>query len=211
MISRLIEQLVGIIVHVIGTTGYSGIFVLMLLESCGIPAPSEVIMPFAGFLVGIGRLQFWPAVLLGALGNLAGSLLAYGIGRLGGRPLLARWGKYIFISQPDLDRADGWFKRHGEATVLVGRLLPVIRTYISFPAGISEMNIGTFSFYTLLGALPWSMLFTWLGVKLQNNWVLIHTKLHNFDTAMAVVLVTAIIWYVYRHVRHSRLQPTNLQ
>lgn len=203
MISTLIDILAQFVIRTIGFFGYGGVFGLMLLESCGIPIPSEVIMPFSGFLVAQGKFAFWGVVFLGALGNLIGSLIAYWIGAWGGRPLIEKYGKYILISHHDLDLADRWFTKHGQLTVFLGRLLPVIRTYISFPAGIAQMEIKRFSLYTFLGALPWSLLFAWLGVKMGNNWELIREKLHNFDLAIALLIVLTIGLYIYRHLKHQ--------
>jgi len=204
MITHIIEFLANTVISVIDFSGYFGVFFLMLVESCGIPMPSAVIMPFAGYLVSKGSLMFWPVVILGAVGNLAGSWLAYFIGAKGGRPLLEKYGKYILLSRHDLDLADRWFARYGQATVFVGRLLPVVRTYISFPAGVAKMNFKKFSFYTFAGALPWSLLFAWLGVKMGNNWDLIRAKLHQFDLLMACLVVGLIIWYVWRHLKRRR-------
>lgn len=206
MISQLLIVLTDFVIHVIGVLGYPGVFLLMLLESCGIPLPSEATMPFAGFLVSEGRMAFWIVVALGVLGNLVGSLLAYEIGRRGGRPLIEKYGKYLLISKHDLDIADRWFSKRGELMVFVGRLLPVVRTYISFPAGISKMKISRFAFYTVLGCLPWSILFAWLGVKLGENWPLIREKLHNFDLAIAIIIVASVVLYVWRHLRHRKAE-----
>jgi membrane protein DedA with SNARE-associated domain len=203
MITNLINLLAQITVAIIGFLGYPGIFLLMLAESCGIPMPSEVIMPFSGFLVADGRLNFWLVAIIGTLGNLGGSLLAYYIGMLGGRPLIEKYGRYILISHHDLDLADRWFKKYGDWTVFFGRLLPVVRTYISSPAGIAEMNLKKFSFYTFIGALPWCLLFAWLGVKMGSHWELIREKLHNFDLLMALIVVLAIAWYIWRHLRNK--------
>lgn len=202
MITEIINLLANTVVWIIGLTGYSGVFFLMLVESCGIPMPSEVIMPFSGFLVVSGKLGFWQIVIIGALGNLAGSWLAYWLGKKGGRPLIEKYGKYFLIHKRDLDLADRWFLKYGELTVFFGRLLPVIRTYISFPAGIAKMNFKKFSFYTFAGAFPWCLLFAWLGVKMGNNWELIREKLHKFDVAMAVAVVVLVALYIYRHVKH---------
>jgi membrane protein DedA with SNARE-associated domain len=204
MITSVIDFLASVVIQTIGFFGYFGIFFLMLVESCGILMPSEVIMPFSGFLVATGDLNFWLVVLIGTFGNLIGSLLAYYIGLRGGRPLIEKYGKYILISKHDLDVADRWFTKHGEFTVFFGRLLPIIRTYISFPAGISKMNVKKFSFYTFIGALLWSMLFAWLGVKMGNNWDLIREKLHDFDMAIAILVVVCIVLYIWRHVKHRR-------
>lgn len=204
MISALIDVLANFTIHTIAYIGYGGVFLLMALESCGIPMPSEVIMPFSGFLVFEGKMAFWAIVLFGTFGNLAGSWLAYWIGYKGGRPLIEKYGKYILISKHDLDLADKLFKNHGEWIVLFGRLLPVIRTYISFPAGISKMNFRNFTIYTFLGALPWTALFAWLGIKMGANWELIREKLHNFDMAILIIVILVIGLYIYRHIHLSK-------
>ncbi|MDD3887919.1 MAG: DedA family protein [Patescibacteria group bacterium] len=209
MITTIIDFLANLVVKIIDILGYPGIFLLMLVESCGIPMPSEVIMPFSGFLVADGKLNFWAVVIIGAFGNLIGSLLAYWIGIKGGRPLIEKYGKYILISKHDLDLADSWFKKFGQWTVFFGRLLPVIRTYISFPAGIAEMNIAKFSLFTFLGAFPWCVLFTWLGVKMGNNWELIREKLHNFDMAILILVIVLIALYIYRHIRNHKKDHKN--
>ena len=204
MATDLINVLANFVIAIIGILGYSGIFVLMLVESCGILMPSEVIMPFSGFLVADGVLNFWLVVLVGALGNLIGSLLAYWIGWKGGRPLIEKYGKYILISRHDLDLADRWFNKFGELTAFFGRLLPVIRTFISFPAGIAKMDIKKFTFYTFIGAFIWSAVLTYFGVKMGANWEIIRIKLHNFDLAIVILMVLFLIWYISRHIRHSR-------
>jgi len=205
MISTIIDILAQFVINTIDLLGYSGIFLLMALESCGIPMPSEVIMPFSGFLVSDGKLSFWVVVIMGTIGNLGGSLLAYWLGLKGGRPLIEKYGRYILISKHDLDMAHRWFTNYGELTVFFGRLLPVIRTYISFPAGIAQMNIKKFSIYTTLGALPWCILFAWLGIKMGNNWELVRAKLHDFDMTIAVLVVIAVALYIRRHLKHRRM------
>jgi membrane protein DedA with SNARE-associated domain len=204
MVTFVVDFLAHIVVGTIDLFGYFGIFFLMVLESCGIPMPSEVIMPFSGFLVVDGKMLLWVIVLAGTFGNLAGSWLAYWIGYKGGRPLIEKYGKYILISKHDLDLADRWFSKYGEWAVFFGRLLPVVRTYISFPAGIAKMNLKTFSIYTFMGALPWTALFAWLGVKMGANWELIREKLHNFDLTILILVILAVTLYVWRHVKHSR-------
>jgi len=204
MITDIIEILANFVISVIGFFGYTGVFFLMLVESCGIPMPSEVIMPFSGFLVAKGQMGFWAVVFLGTFGNLTGSLIAYYIGDWGGRPLLEKYGKYVLISRHDLDLADRFFARYGQLAVFFGRLLPVVRTFISFPAGVAKMDIKKFSFYTFIGAFPWCLLFAWLGVKMGANWDLIRAKLHNFDLLMAFLIVVAVGWYIYRHLKNKR-------
>ncbi len=204
MISTILDVLVNFVINTIHTLSYPGVFLLMFAESCGIPIPSEAIMPFSGFLVSDGVFNFWAVVILGTLGNLGGSLLAYWIGAKGGRPLIEKYGKYILISGHDLDIADRWFAKRGEFMVFIGRLLPVIRTYISFPAGISKMDLKKFSYYTTLGALPWCILFTWLGVKLGDHWEKVRETLHNFDLLIAGLVVLAVVLYVYRHLKQRK-------
>jgi membrane protein DedA with SNARE-associated domain len=204
MIASLINFLAQIIVQIIGSIGYAGIFLLMLLESCGFLIPSEIIMPFSGFLVATGGLSFWLVVLIGAIGNLSGSLLAYWISIKGGRPLIEKFGKYILISTHDLDLADLWFKKRGKLTVFLGRCIPIVRTYISFPAGVAKMPIFQFSFYTFIGAAIWSILFTWLGVKLQNNWELINVKLHEFNLLIGILIILLVAFYIWRHLRKNK-------
>lgn len=202
--TAILDILVNFIVNIIAHTGYAGVLGLMTFESVGLPIPSEVIMSFAGFLVVDGKLLFWLVVLAGTAGNLFGSLLAYWIGFRGGRPLIEKYGKYILISKHDLDLADKWFAHNGELAVLVGRILPVVRTYISFPAGIAKMDLKKFSFYSFVGSLPWCILLTWLGVRLGNNWDLIRQKLHNFDLAIGLGILVLIALYVWRHIRHLK-------
>lgn len=197
-------MLANFVVNTIHVLGYPGVFFLMLVESCGIPMPSEVIMSFSGFLVADGVMNFWAVVLLGTVGNLVGSLLAYWIGWKGGRPLIEKYGKYILISKHDLDLADHWFAKYGDLTTFIGRILPVVRTYISFPAGISKMNIIRFSIYTFLGALPWCIALTYAGVKMGENWEMIRAKLHKFDLAILIVLILLIALYIYRHIRNTK-------
>ena len=202
MFTIIIDILANFVIRTIDVLGYPGIFFLMLIESCGIPMPSEIIMPFSGFLVAEGKMNFWAVSFIGALANLAGSLIAYWIGLKGGRALIEKYGKYVLISKHDLDLADRWFVKFGNLAVFFGRLLPVIRTYISFPAGVAKMEIKRFSLYTFAGALPWSILFTWLGVKMGSNWEQIREKLHNFDLAILILVIIGISWYVWRHIKH---------
>lgn len=203
MFTIIIDFLAGVVTQTIDVLGYPGVFFLMLIESCGVPMPSEIIMPFSGFLVAEGKMNFWAVSFVGALANLAGSLIAYWIGRKGGRVLIEKYGKYFLISKNDLDMADRWFAKFGNMTAFFGRLLPVVRTYISFPAGIAKMDIKRFSLYTFAGALPWSMLFTWLGVKMGSNWGQIREKLHNFDLSVLILVVIGVVWYVWRHLKYQ--------
>ncbi|MBI2625842.1 DedA family protein [Candidatus Parcubacteria bacterium] len=191
------------VIRVIEFTGYLGIFVLMTFESAGAPVPSEIIMPFSGFLVSAGRFKLWAVVLMGTLGNLAGSLLLYGIGFFGGRPFVERYGKYFLLSRRELAVVDRWFAKYGGPTVFLGRLLPVVRTYISLPAGLSRMPLGRFAFYTFLGSAPWSALFAWLGVRLGANWKVIEGFFQKFDIVIIVAIFAFLVWFLWRRRRHS--------
>jgi len=194
------------IMGVISTLGYVGVGLLMAIESANIPLPSEVIMPFSGFLVAQGSLNLWLVGLAGAVGCVVGSVFSYWLGKIGGRPLIEKYGKYILISHHDLDLADRWFKNKGEMTVFVGRLLPVIRTFISFPAGIAEMNFPRFVIYSFLGSLPWSLFLAYIGLKMGENWEAIRGYFHGFDWVILGLIVIGIIWYVQRHIKQNR-QP----
>jgi len=204
MTTKIIDALAKIVIATIAVLGYPGIFLLMLVESCGVPMPSEIIMPFSGFLVAEGRMNLWLVSLMGALGNVAGSLLAYWIGAKGGRPLIERYGRYVLISKHDLNTADRWFAKYGEATAFFSRLMPIVRTYISFPAGVARMNVWRFSLYTFLGALPWSAALAYAGVRMGEHWEMIREKLHRFDLAVGLLIVAGLAWYVWRHVKHAR-------
>ena len=193
------------VVRLIEFGGYGGILLLMTLESAGAPIPSEIIMPFSGFLVAEGKLGFWPVVLMGTVGNLAGSLLLYWIGSAGGRPFLERYGKYFLLSKRELERSERWFGRYGGPIVFFGRLLPVVRTYISLPAGLSRMPLVPFCLYTFIGSAPWSALFAWLGVKLGANWIVIETYFRKLDIVIVVAFAAFVAWWIWRQ-RKAKIQ-----
>jgi membrane protein DedA with SNARE-associated domain len=179
--------------------GYAAIFLLMLAESACIPFPSEVTMLVGGFYVTEGTLDFFWVVAAGVLGNMCGSWIAYAIGRKAGRSFLDRYGRYVLIRSHDIDKAEIWWEKHGEAATFFGRLLPVIRTFISLPAGIAKMPFGRFTLYTFLGVIPWTVSLAWLGVVVGDNWE--HVA-HLFDLPTliiaAVVMLIAAVWYVRR-------------
>jgi membrane protein DedA with SNARE-associated domain len=204
VIEKLISLLAGFIIATISTLGYTGIVLLMAIESACIPLPSEIIMPFSGYLVFTGDLVLWGIALAGAVGCVLGSLVAYWIGFYGGRPLVEKYGKYVLISHHDLALAERWFQKHGEITIFVGRLLPVIRTFIAFPAGVARMNLSRFNLYTFIGSFIWCYALGWVGMKLGEHWDTLGTYFHRFDALIGTVLVAGCVWYVWRHLKHVR-------
>jgi membrane protein DedA with SNARE-associated domain len=190
--------------------GYLAIFVLMALESACVPIPSEVTMLFGGALVSATflapdqQLDLWLVVLAGTGGNLAGSWLAYWAGYAGGRPLIDRWGRYLLIRPHEVDRAHDWFERHGELAVFAGRLLPVVRTFISLPAGVVRMRFGRFTAYTVLGCLPWCLLLAWLGYLLGERWERVEQVIRPFAWAIAAAILVAGVWFVRHRIRAIR-------
>jgi membrane protein DedA with SNARE-associated domain len=204
----IIESLINGVTHVIDMFGYFGVFVWMLLESACIPIPSEAIMPFAGMQIAKGRFDLHALAFVGAFANLVGSVLAYWVGSVGGRPFIAKYGKYILIRKHDVDMADRWFDKHGDATVFWTRMMPIIRTFISLPAGISKMNFPKFCVYTFIGAIPWCYLLTYAGMKLGDNWDTVSVWLHKADAVILVVLIVVFIWWIKRHLTPDAAEET---
>ena len=208
----MLQTMQDFITNAIGEYGLVAIFVLMVLESACVPIPSEVTMLFGGalvtapFLAPEQQLNFWGVVLAGTLGNLVGSWLAYGAGYAGGRPLLDRWGRYLLVRPHEIDRAHDWFERYGEAAVFFGRLLPVIRTFISLPAGVVRMDFRKFTLFTLLGCLPWCIALTWVGYKLGENWETVERVFRPFAWAIAVACLAGIVWFVWHRIRTIRAE-----
>ena len=189
--------------------GYVGVVIAMAIESAAIPLPSELILPFAGWSVSKGLTEpltsapwsYWGAVIAGVVGNTAGSLASYAIGAYGGRPLVERYGKYVLISAHDLELADRWFARYGEATVFFSRMLPIVRTFISVPAGIARMPLWRFTLFSILGAIPWVMLLVWGGMQLGDHWLELKHNLRGLDYLIAAVILLGVGLFVWRHVR----------
>jgi membrane protein DedA with SNARE-associated domain len=202
VVTRTLEALASFIIFVISMMGLPGIVLLMAIESACIPLPSEVIMPFAGYLVSQGKYSLWSVGLAGAIGCVVGSVPAYYLGMYGGRPLIEKYGKYILMSRHDLDMADRWFQRHGEATVFFARLLPVIRTFIAFPAGVARMEMKRFIAYTFAGSLPWCLGLAYIGMVMGERWPVLREYFHKFDLLIGAVIVAGIVWYVRRHLKH---------
>ena len=207
MISKIIEALAVFTTGAISAMGYGGVVLLMAIESACIPLPSEIIMPFAGYLVYQGRFTLHGAALAGAIGCVVGSIPAYYLGQYGGRPIIERYGRYVLLSHRELDFADRVFQRWGQWVVLAGRLLPIIRTFIAFPAGVSRMPMGKFIVFTFVGSYPWCLALAWAGAKLGAAW---HTDprlkalYHRFELVIVVAVAAFAVWFVWTKVREVR-------
>src|SRR6267154_1777251 len=198
------EEIIGVLAHfiiaVISATGYLGIALLMGIESACIPLPSEIIMPFSGYLVYTGRFSLWAVSVAGAVGCVVGSLVAYWVCMYGGRPVIEKYGRYVLLSSHDLELAERWFARRGELIVFASRLLPVIRTFIAFPAGVAKMNLTRFVIYTFLGSLPWCLGLAYVGQKLGEEWDkndTLKSLFHRFDFIIGIIGVLAAAWWVW--------------
>jgi membrane protein DedA with SNARE-associated domain len=209
LIDALDQFVLPFIDSLYGRFGYVGVVIAMSIESAAIPIPSELILPFAGWSVARGVLEpltqspwtYWGAVVAGVIGNTAGSLVGYAVGAFGGRPLLDRYGRYVLISTHDLDLADRWFARWGDLTVFFSRMLPIVRTFISIPAGIARMPLWRFVVFSAAGAIPWVMLLVWGGLVLGDNWQQIKGALRGLDYLVAAAVVLLVALFVWRHVR----------
>jgi membrane protein DedA with SNARE-associated domain len=204
MIEHILGALAAFAIAVISAGGYAGIMLLMAIESACIPLPSEIIMPFAGYLVSTGHFNLYLAATAGAIGCNLGSIVGYEIGKRGGRPMAERWGRYVLIGPGELDTADRFFARFGNAAVLIGRLLPVIRSFIAFPAGVARMPLVPFHLYTFVGSWPWCFGLAWLGLQLGDKWnsdPRVKAAFHSADAVIAAVLVAAVGFYIWHRVR----------
>jgi membrane protein DedA with SNARE-associated domain len=204
MLEKFIAVIATWIITVISTMGYGGIVLLMAIESACIPLPSEIIMPFSGYLVFKGEMMLWAVALAGAIGCVVGSIPAYYLGMYGGRPLVERYGKWVLLSHHDFALAERWFDKHGEIIIFIGRLLPAVRTFIAFPAGIARMHLGKFIIYTFAGSLLWCWLLAYAGMKLGENWEGLKVYFHEFHYVIVAAMVIFAIWYVRRHFKAMR-------
>jgi len=210
MFEKILGVLATFTIWVISSGGYVGIAILMAIESACIPLPSEIIMPFAGYLVSTGRFDLYLAATAGAIGCNLGSIVAYEIGKRGGRPVAERWGRYLLIGPGELDAADRFFARWGSIAVLIGRLLPVIRSFIAFPAGVARMRLVPFHVYTFLGSWPWCFGLAWVGMKLGSKWdsdPRVKAAFHRFDLAIGIVLIALVAFYIWHRVRGLKRTP----
>jgi membrane protein DedA with SNARE-associated domain len=205
MTEKILGYLFLFISHLVAATGYGGLVILMAIESACIPLPSELIMPFAGYLVFQGTMKLLWVATAGALGCNLGSLIAYEIGCYGGRPLVERYGRWILMGRRELDMADRFFKRWGEMAVFIARLLPVVRTFIALPAGVARMPRVKFHIYTFLGSWPWCLMLAYFGMKLGENWRSLGKYFHQMDTVIGVLLLAGFAWFIWSHWQ-NRLQ-----
>src|SRR6187402_287982 len=206
MTEHIINFLLPYITGIISAIGYPGVALLMAIESACIPLPSEIIMPFAGYVVYQGKMNLLMAATAGAIGCNIGSLVAYWIGAYGGRPLVGKFGRYVLMSRKDLDRVDHYFQKYGDITVLVGRLLPVVRTFIALPAGIARMPQLRFHIYTFIGSWPWCFALAYAGMKAGESWddpnSMLKHVLHKADAAVILLVLAGIVWFVWSHLKH---------
>lgn len=210
MATHILSLVANWIISVISSMSYGGVILLMAVQSANIPIPSEVIMPFAGFLVSSGTMNLWLLTLAGVVGSVIGSIFSYWLGMVGGRPLVEKYGKFILISHHDLDISDRWFSKRGEIAVFVGRFLPIVRTFISFPAGIAKMNFKKFVIYSFLGSIPWTLALAYFGEKLGENWEKIKNYTRGLDWVILILIVLGIIWWVTRHLKNrSNIKTQN--
>ena len=213
----LVEWGTNLILDWISDFGYPGIVFLMALESACMPVPSEIVMPFAGYLVWQAEQPGYDGTVMslvgvslaGALGCTLGSILAYAVGKYAGRPLIVRYGKYFLIRTKHLDLADKWFEKHGDIATFVARLLPVIRTFISLPAGIARMNFKKFVFYSFVGSLPWTAMLAYVGYWLGDKWEDIIQVFHGLDVLIIAGAIAIIVWYAYKLKKNGTERPAD--
>jgi membrane protein DedA with SNARE-associated domain len=204
MIDRILSGLSALIISIIATLGYGGVVLMMAIESACIPLPSEVIMPFAGSLVASGRFSLSLMALAGAVGCLIGSYAAYFVGASGGRSFLERYGRWVLIAPHELEIADRFFDRWGSPAVFISRLLPVVRTFIAFPAGVARMRLLPFTIYTLAGSYIWCWALAYAGFKLGQHWKELEPYFHRFDTAMGLLLAIGVGLLLYNRIKGIR-------
>ncbi len=209
----MLEVLGGVIISIISSTGYLGVFLLMTVESALIPIPSEVTMPFSGSLISQGQFSLLMLAIVGALGNLTGSLLAYGLGFWGQenvvRVVIKKYGKYLLISEEEFDRAEKWFLKYGDIIVFTSRLMPVLRTFISLPAGIARMNLTKFIIYTVVGSFFWSLLLAYIGMALGQNWQSLEIYFRRFDLVIVFVLILTGAFYLFHKYKKLKKSTGN--
>ena len=200
----LAEFMMDFVLGVISSAGYFGIFLLMIAESTFMPVPSELVLPFAGYLISSGKFGFFALIIVSLLGSILGSLISYYLGKTFGRKAIIRFGRYFFLNEHDLEIAHKWFGKHGEKTIFFCRFIPAVRHVISIPAGIAEMNLKKFLLYTSLGALGWNTILVFSGIFLRQNWTEILKYSEAIDAFVIAAAVFLVAFFFYSHIRNSR-------
>lgn len=208
VISEIMAFIVKIAVLIMSKLGYFGVFFLMMLESMVFPMPSELVMPFAGFLVAQGRFNMLYVFIFSLLGSITGSLISYYAGKYGGNRLVVKFGKYLFLDVSDLKRAEDLFKKRGEKVIFIARFIPVVRHLISIPAGIGKMNLKKFCVYTLIGASIWNMFLAYLGYLLGENWDKIRYYTEPISIAVVILLAAGLVYFIYHHIKNKKKNKT---
>jgi membrane protein DedA with SNARE-associated domain len=209
MVDKILGALSAFIIATIASLGYSGVILMMAIESACIPLPSEVIMPFAGYLVSTGRFSLQLVAIAGAIGCLLGSYVAYYVGASGGRWFLLHYGRWVLIAPHEVEIADRFFERWGAPAVFFSRMLPVVRTFIAFPAGVARMRLLPFTIYTLAGSYPWCLALAYLGMKLGQHWDTLGPYFHRFDTVIGALLVIGVALVLYNRIRGITASPAS--
>ena len=205
-VSDFLAYFFGLLIDMVGSTGYAGIFVLMAMESAVLPIPSEVVMPFAGFLVYKGILDLTLVTIISSLANLFGSLVAYFIGKSVGRAAILKYGKYVLLKEHHLQFSEKWFGKYGDKMIFFSRLMPVVRTVISLPAGIAKMDLKKFVIYTFVGSVPWNFALTYLGFTLGKNWDSVHSFYRQYEILIFAALAVFVIYFILHHRKHKKME-----
>jgi membrane protein DedA with SNARE-associated domain len=198
----MILNIIEFITQLISSWGYAGIYITMTLESTLIPIPSEVVIPFAGFLAYMGEMNIWLIVLVSSFANLTGSIIAYEVGKYLGRGFIERYGKYVLLNMGHLQLVERWFDKYGSLTILFSRMLPLVRTINALPAGIGKMNFPKFCIYTFIGSIPWNLALVLVGYLLKENWSILE-KYSLYIDILAILVVAAVIFSITRRIRSS--------
>ncbi len=198
------EKIVALAIAFITSTGYVGVFILMVLESMVFPIPSEAVMPFAGFFIFDGKMTWAAVIIISTLGSIMGSLISYGIGFYGGKPFISKFGKYLLLNQHHLEITEKFFNKRGEITILISRFIPVVRHFISIPAGIGKMNIYKFIIFTIVGASIWNTFLTWIGFVLRENWKEVMKYSHVIDVFVVIIMAIIFIYFGFKLLKGQK-------
>lgn len=204
----VIEHIALWVMEAMNVLGYPGLFLMMALESMVAPVPSEIVMPFAGFLVAEKQFSFVGSVIAASLGTIIGSLIGYAMGKFGGYPLVVRFGKYMLLDREHLDITVKWFEKRGDITILISRFIPVVRHLISIPAGVGSMNLVKFSIFTILGGTIWNTILLAAGIKLKENWRIISKYSHEIDYVVLAVMLVVGTWWVFHQLKRRKMRAT---